>query len=312
MKRLITLFSLLAITGLANAQNVQGTMETWQNYNVGLTSLQKPAGWRGVDSLIFALGPFVSPGTIFERQLFQSSTVHGGAYAALLYNADQGPDLGIVPGLMTNAKVNVDITNQTFTMTGGTPVNIRIDTVKAWVRYLPRGLDEGAMTALAVITGAGAGGADSVVGTGFAPIMASGTYTEIMAILAYPDGLTPNALQITFSGSSDFTNAADSSELYVDDVTAIGPVGIKVQLFKEPVVEVYPNPAKNIVFINNLKSEAVTFELYNITGARVMRTNAAKGKTEADISTVAGGTYFFQVKNKAGDIVQTGKLNVAK
>lgn len=312
MKRLSTLLSLLAITFLANAQNLQGTMETWQNYNVGLTQLQKPAGWRGIDSLVFALGPLVSPGTQFERQLFQSSTAHNGAYAALLYNADQGTTLGVVPGLMSNAVVNVDIINQTYTMTGGTPVNLRIDTVKAWVRYLPRGVDEGAMTALAVLSGAGAGGTDSVVGTGFTTITAANTYTEIMAVLSYPNNITPNALQVVFAGSADFTNAVDSTELYIDDVSAVGSVGIKMQLFEEPVVEVYPNPAKNIVYINNLKAETVNMELYSIAGAKVMQTNVGKGKTEADISSVAGGTYFFQVKNKAGDIIQTGRLNVAK
>ncbi|MCD6064760.1 MAG: hypothetical protein K0R82_2671 [Flavipsychrobacter sp.] len=316
MKTLFTLLSFLAITTVANAQNLQGTLETWQNYMVGFpiptTQLEKPAGWHGSDSLVFQLGPLVSPGTTFEKQLFRTTTAHGGAYAALLANRYQGSTLGVLPALMTNAIINIDMSTMDFTVSGGTPVTMRIDTVKAWVRYLPRGTDMGVMTAQAVRTGAGAGGADSVVGEGFVDITANNNYYEIVAALSYPNNLTPNALQVSFAGSSDFAAATDSTELFVDDVSAVGTVGVKMQLFTKPVIEVYPNPATAQVYITNTTKEAVTWELYSMNGAKVLDGITVKGKTEADVSAVATGSYIYQVKNKGGDIVQTGKLDVVR
>jgi hypothetical protein len=315
MKKLYLLFTILIAGLAASAQNLQGDMENWQTYNVGFPipnkQLEKPAGWRGADSLICTLGPFVQPGGNFGKQVFKSSDAHGGSFAARLLNRDQDT-LGIFPGLLTNAKILVDLQTADFSFTGGTPVTGRIDTVKAWVKYFPKGADEGALTALAVITGAGAGGADSVVGMGSAIITGDTSYYQVEAVLTYPDNLTPNALQVTFSGSSNFGSAEDSTELFVDDVTAVGSVGINMQLFEEAVLGVYPNPAANTVYLNSTVKQPLTWELYTQTGAKVIEPVMINSKATADISTVASGVYIYQVKDKNGVTVQTGKLNVAK
>lgn len=316
MKKIYLLLTILIAGTAVNAQNLQGTMETWQNYSVGFplptTQLEKPAGWRGADSLICLLGPFIQPGGNFGKQVFKSTEAHSGSFAARLLNRDQDT-LGIFPGILTNADLIVDIQTADFSLSGGTPVTGRVDTVKAWVKYKPKGADEGAVTAQAVIKGAGAGGADSVVGAGLAIIVADTGYYEIVVDLEYVDpNVVPNALQVMFSGSMSVLSAEDSTELFVDDVTASSTVGIKMQLFEEDVLEVYPNPAQNVVYLNTNVRQPLTWQLYSMNGTKALMTETVAGKTEVNVSALATGVYIYQVKNSEGVIVQTGKLNVAR
>jgi hypothetical protein len=311
MKKLITILLLLA-AGSSFAQNLNGGMETWQNYVVGLfppTQLEKPAGWRCPDSLICALGPLIVPGGSFGKQLYKTTDRHGGSFAARLKTRDQDT-LGVVPGIMTNAQILVDISNQSYSFSGGAAIGARVDTVKAWVKYLPKNGDTAAMVVSAVIKGAGANGDDSIVGGGIVMISGSGSYYEIAAAVDYIDAVTqPDAIQVTFFSSFDVPQ--DSSELYVDDVSAVGPAGISY-LYTGEDFNFYPNPVHNLVYLSSKLYEPLSYVLYNAASGQVVYKTSFRQSGTADISSLAAGIYLYQVKTGNGSVVETGKLTVAK
>ncbi len=171
-KKLIITLMAACITISIHAQTVFSTLESWKTGNVGFPAVQLDFvdGWRCPDSLAHAYG-FVLGGTP-ERQLFKSTDKHGGTYAARVVTKEQGM-LGNVAGVLTNAVINLDIVNQDFTLTGGTPIYGRVYYVNAWVKYNPQGGDSAFVAVSALKVGAGAGGADSILGEGVHTITAA-------------------------------------------------------------------------------------------------------------------------------------------
>jgi hypothetical protein len=58
---------------------------------------------------------------------------------------------------------------------------------------------------------------------------------------------------------------------------------------------VYPNPATNHIVVKTTQVDGI-FELYDLTGRRVMRFAILDYTTRVDISELASGTYYYRVK----------------
>lgn len=313
MKKIYSLL-FIAVTSLtATAQNFQGGMETWRNYSVGLppTALEAPAGWVGSDSLICSFG--IVLGSV-SKQVYKSTDKHSGTYAAMIMTKTQG-SLGSFSGALTNTTINLDLTDTSISFSGGTAVTTRLGYVNAWVKYLPKGTDSASILVLAVIKGAGAGGADSVVGTGYLSIGATSTYTQVNVPIMYDDttssGAIPNALQVMFS-SSDANGVTDSTMLFVDDVTAGNfPSGISIPLFVDEEVQCYPNPTTGIINLSSKLNETLNWQAVNMNG-QVVANKTFNGNAKADVSHLSSGVYFYNITNREGDVIQHGKFSVAK
>ncbi len=310
MKKIFTLLSLLAATGAANAQYVQNTgMESWKSYSAGLppTSLERPDNWYGTDSLIHAFKILLGPGT-YSKQIFKSTDSHSGSFAAKLVTAEQGP-FGATSAIMTNTSINIDLSDSSFTMEGGTPVNARIDHVSAWVKYIPQGLDSGAISIQAVLAGAGVDG-DSIVGYGGAMFGAKSSYTQIdMPIDYFNPTVVPDRLQIVFL-SSGADSTTTGTELYVDDVIAtVFPTGVTIPLMGGNAFNCYPNPASGSINISTQNAGIYTWQAYTLSGQLVAGKNF-EGKTTADISKLSAGMYFYTITDNAGTIVKRDKFSV--
>ncbi len=316
-KTLLVLFSAM-VSVVATAQNMQGTMETWANYNAGLfppIALEKPAGWRGADSLICTLGPLLTGGSgTFTKQLYKTTDKHSGTYATMIMTKTEDT-LGSTPGILTNASVGFDISTFTPSMTGGVPVTTRIGYVSAWVKYLPKGGDSAGVTVLAVITGAGSGGTDSIVGAGYLGIGTTSTYQSVSVPIIYTDttsaGPIPNAIQVIFS-SSDGSSTTDSSMLFVDDVTAGNfPAGITIPLMTDEEIKCYPNPTTGVINLSSSLNEELVWVAYNTNGQKIADKKFIT-KAAIDMSNLPQGMYFYNVVNTEGEIVQKGKFNISK
>ncbi|MBC7552830.1 MAG: T9SS type A sorting domain-containing protein [Taibaiella sp.] len=324
MKKLYFLLSALAIGYTGQAQTVPNAgFETWRTNSIGSGTsailVKAPLEWYGADSLIIGFGRLLGgalgiPDSVWKQQVFKdSTTVHGGNYAARLVTKDQDT-LGIFPGILSNAIAHVSFSGITFNgiyYTGGTPVTNLTQTVSAWVKYTAGAALDSGLLSVQVLSNIG--GIDSVVGTGTAKIAPNSAYTQVTANITYQPiaGLVTDTIRITFSSSAGGHNAVGSTML-VDDVTMTGiPFSVSVNDVNTAanLVTVYPNPAADVLNIELAGSEPVTFTLMSLNGSIAAQTTVSHSKA-LNVAALAAGFYFYTVTDKEGNIAQRGKVSL--
>ena len=88
-------------------------------------------------------------------------------------------------------------------------------------------------------------------------------------------------------------------------------------LIQSKIVRCYPNPAISFVNFeltnNNLISKNYTLAVYSFTGKEMYSTTIANEKITLTLSNdYYRGIYVYQVRNKSGKILETGKFQVTK
>ncbi len=306
MKPVITFLAAMLTLNAASAQTVIfSEMENWRTPTVSGTKLEAVDSWRCPDSLAHYYSPITgSP----SRQLYKSTDKHGGNYAARIVTQNQGPSLGNVAGVLTNAVINVDIVNMKFTLSGGTPLNGRVNYVNAWLKYNPTGGDSATVVVSSIIKGGKPNGDDSVVGAGVQYITAAQPYTLVSVPIDYgTNTASPNALQIVFTSSG--RQATVGSELFIDDVSySIFPAGVE-NVNNNTKFTVSPNPASTKLQLQS--EDKVRFIMYSITGQQVLSTDV-NGTTSIDVSSLAAGTYYYAAINANGEMVKNSSITIAK
>ena len=85
----------------------------------------------------------------------------------------------------------------------------------------------------------------------------------------------------------------------------------------EPIVKsirFFPNPATSIItfeFTNNYDKYA-TLEIYNFIGRKVYDTRAVTPKIIIPLTDFYRGVYIYQLKDRSGKILESGKFQVTK
>jgi len=327
MKKLYFLFIALIAGTSAIAQTVTtGDMESWRNGTAGLPVIQihAPSQWFGVDSLIIAAEeaylPILFGGympTDLHTQIWQESTIkHGGSYSAKMMTQKQDT-FGRIAGVLSNARVILDIANQTYALSGGQPITNIVESVSAWVQYtagldsithLP-GIDSGLLT---VSVYGNVLGVDSKIGTATLKIGPSTSFQHITANVVYTDTTYgADTIRLTFSSSGQ-AGALDSSTLYVDDITmqyVPDHTGVK-SVNATNSVKVYPNPASGLLYLEGNKTEGAIFQLYSVSG-QVVATKTLANNDAVDISEIPEGLYIYSITDNA-NMVQRGKVSVVR
>lgn len=91
----------------------------------------------------------------------------------------------------------------------------------------------------------------------------------------------------------------------------------KLPTMRQPVVEVYPNPAKNFIEIH-LKETASIIQhpaqltLTDITGRKVLQADILGNITHLPIENLQAGLYFWQLTQTGNAVTESGKLIIAK
>lgn len=325
MKKLLLSVLSLAFVFNANAQFANPGMEQWRNVPVVFNpaaGLEAPAGWFGIDSLLFENSPLLMFGlqATPKKMLFKSADAHSGAHAASIVSRNLGGSAGVLTGILTNAKVSVDFMNldpdnpmAAISYTGGTPVNQRVSSITAWVKYLPNGNDHALMAATAVMTGAGANGQDSVVGIGGTAIAQSAAYTQVTMPMNYINANdVPDNLFISFMSSdmSDSAGVADNSTLFVDDVSFI-TVGISDLELTVSKVRIFPNPAAGHLNVSSEEKGSLKLEVFHLSGQKITE-KSFRESTSLDVSGYAPGMYLYRIAGAEGALIQKGKFNVSR
>lgn len=79
------------------------------------------------------------------------------------------------------------------------------------------------------------------------------------------------------------------------------------------VVKFYPNPAVSQItfdFAQNL-DKSYSFQIYDFVGKKVLDIPAVNQKTVVNVTDYYRGVYIFQLKDKNGRMVDSGKFQVS-
>ncbi|UEQ76785.1 PQQ-dependent sugar dehydrogenase [Chryseobacterium arthrosphaerae] len=120
-----------------------------------------------------------------------------------------------------------------------------------------------------------------------------------------------------YSGNNFSTFGQDSQkELYVATVNSgkIFKITTGTLSTKEndplATVKIYPNPASKEIFIEGIKDKKVTAEIISAEGRKVLETGQVTSGKSIDISGIAAGVYFINVKS--GDLKSYSQKIVIK
>ncbi len=104
-------------------------------------------------------------------------------------------------------------------------------------------------------------------------------------------------------------------------VLAIGSVSFSPDYFdffgkevKASVTRYYPNPATSFINFEFSRSidRSYTLQLYSFTGRKMYETPVSAEKLTVNLQDFYRGVYFFQLRDRGGKIIETGKFQVVR
>lgn len=79
------------------------------------------------------------------------------------------------------------------------------------------------------------------------------------------------------------------------------------------IAKFYPNPATSVInFEFEGLDKSYTFQIYNFLGKKMADEPVSANKLSYNLDNYYRGLYIFQVRDKAGNIVESGKFQVVK
>ena len=322
MKKLFTLTSFL-LAGLASkAQTIAGgDFESFHPVQIASTSPTITshgfASWYGLDSFaIYTANTYLHPvtDTLYKIQVFNTNQAHVGVAAKLQTRIQD--TLHMTASCISNCAPGWTIPPtsaatffSTLTFTGGTPLTItqRPATVGVWIEYAPAGNDTAHIKINVLDSN------NNVIGTADSMISATiATYTYVTPHITYTSTHHARTLQVILMSSPlGYNRGQEWSTLWVDDVNYTLATGVNEVNADQKAVKFGPNPSTGIVYLYSNVSEKLNWQVYNTNGQVVVSKDLAANNRE-DLSYLPSGTYFYNITNSKGEVVQKDKFTIAK
>jgi hypothetical protein len=248
-----------------------------------------------------------------------STTVHSGKYSCKIMSvALSTQSYGYVKTFIPHDTVGIVVTGKLIVGTSpsfktGVPFNNRATQMSFWYQYMPATSKLAAPDTafVSVALSHFSGGKRNVLGGGILKLNAASSWTQGTVTISYDSTAGfPDTITVFYSASS-FTHPALGSILLVDGATIVNGVN---ELYVSPAsVTVYPNPATNDVHFN-ITSSGVTgyINVFDMTGQKVSTIDTHNNFATLNSSQLASGLYFYQLYDKAGSLMKTGKFSISK
>jgi Secretion system C-terminal sorting domain len=79
------------------------------------------------------------------------------------------------------------------------------------------------------------------------------------------------------------------------------------------IAKFYPNPATSVInFEFDGLDKSYTFQIYNFLGKKMADEPVSASKLSYNLDNYYRGLYIFQVRDRGGNIVESGKFQVVK
>lgn len=146
--------------------------------------------------------------------------------------------------------------------------------------------------------------ANAVCGDTIRWVLVSGTHTT--ASTTIPSGASPwtsgnitvsgYTYVVTVAGTYNYTCHPASGGHMDASIVVTCATGVP-SLSKENVSTVFPNPSNGKLTVDIKDNSNCSFEIYNVTGARIFQSQITNSITETDIY-IPNGIYYYELKSE--------------
>jgi hypothetical protein len=301
MKKLLLLASFGAFYLGANAQQ-NLNLEQW-TAGPGATPHENADGWFSFNDFL-ALGAPI-PVTVEKV----SANPGGGSFSAKVMTLDC-PSCPLIDASLTDTLPG--ILSQEFAATGSR----RPATFSFKYKYDKVGGDEGVI----FLQGWNYVNNQRVyVAQAVFPATANvGTWTTQTLNVLYLNNnqVQVDSLEIAVVASADAAfNGAPPAEkgsaIYVDDFAITYHTNVSNNdVASNSGINVFPNPAKNILNFNFTNVDARTIDIYDMSGKLVNSTEVRNNTITVNVSEMSNGLYIYQIRDNDGNTIKSSKFNV--
>jgi hypothetical protein len=286
MKNVFSCTGMLVFSMLCQAQQLPNAdFEQWSTPPG--TSYEVPTGWAGANDITGQLG--ITPVTK------SSNPVQNGQFAVRMESIDFIGNA--IPGFIAKAKL--DFVNGNTAP--GIAFTARPDSLIGFFQYFPQGNDEAA--ALCLLTKWTGNGRDTIAGSFITYNLQTSQWIRMSIPLTYLDSTIPDSLLLIFSASSNFDNAVPGSVLFLDNLAFKGgTVGLMPISFENTNFSVLPNPANEIIHVNNAQTGEV-IRIINMQGKCVLEIKTERKEFSIETATLPEGVYLVQSARKTQKII---------
>lgn len=299
LKLLTIAVGLACIPAITFSQQISnGDMEDWEPLTLGAG--EKPVGWDTPDVIAAALGV---TDRVVEKDV---EIVHGGTASAKLTTKElTTPITGTltVPGIVALGTIIFDPIALTAYVGGGVEMTEAPTGLKGFYTYSPAAGDTAKINVVMKKAGAIIGGGEFVDPVGV------GAFTMFNIDIAYFTADLPDTMQIVVSSSGGFTSSVPGSILHVDDMELTGLTAIN-NLPAGLHADIYPNPARTEINIQNPFDYAVSLELYNMNGEKINSLFMHSDMNTISTVDLPSGIYVFRMMDN-GMLVYSDEFMVA-
>lgn len=318
-KSLLIVASLLIGAYTSNAQIINPNFATWTDDEASPT-VKDPnagAGFSGWwDFNFLNESPFLGGSTPAVTP--DSTTTYNGAkYSAKITTvALTSTSAGIVSkygvkdtmGLMFTG--NISVAGTAISVKTGEPWGNRLTQFSFYYQYAPNGVDS---ASCAVVVSHFSGGKRNTLGAGIVKIFSTvSSWTLGTVNITYDSAVgLPDTIFVEFSSSSQLSKPKVGSTLLVDGISTVD--GVNEVSATPASVSVYPNPATNAVHFTITGNDIANYiNVFDMTGKKITTLDAHNNIAILNSSELASGLYFYQLYNKAGNLMKTGKFSISK
>jgi len=80
------------------------------------------------------------------------------------------------------------------------------------------------------------------------------------------------------------------------------------------IIKFYPNPATSLINFDfqNEYQKNCNFQIYSFVGKKVFEVNNISSKTIVNLNDFYRGVYIFQLRDRNGKVIDSGKFQVSK
>lgn len=287
--KLLLLLSLSFITLKSNAQLQNGSFENWTN----MGTYSDPDHWFSYNYVTANFGAITCE---------EGTPGNPGAKYAKLTSKDV-PGIGIMPGTLTSGEYDMSTGDY---LPGFAFAQRPANFTGSWQYMAMDTTDMGAMYVMLTKWNTSTQAQDLIGVASFEMVGMEMSWVNFSLPFTYVSSDMPDSAMIYFASSGAGTGSpVDGSYLYIDNLAFSG-TATGINEGQAPVIaEVFPNPAKQFVYVAQTNPAKETkFEINSIDG-KLVQTGFISGiRAKIELNNLKSGIYFVNLIN---DGVKTTK-----